>query len=385
VNRFGTSILNDKKSIVDIHLLENQLVINRLKKDKTLTESVKSELIDNLENTIMMERFGQPVQKNTVVQNTISDVKKIIISFIKSVGVFGKALFNFIKGLSLSDVDFKAVWLMIKNKDFIGLVKSTGNWFLKRLIDGFVVYKKLHEILSKGVCESFAGTTPVVALKNFLQKYGQDYLDKMMMKPDLVNPKIKEIIENDYQGKKNEAINDIRILKLTVASKGFLKTSAGLALRTAIGCGMAWVAWQTWQTMVFKGDLVYDYNLEQAVDAIAGKFNVADWFLSADDKNNDTGFENLLWLLAGHKGVNSVTSFDISTNIGIAAVVTIMAIWIKRNKESWEKIKDTKFAKAIIVNYNSSVNKIKDTSDQVRHNFSSYVPMLVRYKFLKKT
>jgi len=406
VSTKGLDILDNNSSVfIDKTLLEQQIIYNRLQSDKKLSESLREDIFVALKNEdILTEGFLQSAKeiagnmkdkvKGAVdnVADKVNDVKaavtnwmdvaveeakKVILTFAKAMGEFGKALVEFIKGFG--DIDYKAVWAMIKDADFVGLAKSAGAWLMKRVTDGIVLYKKIFETLDKGIFANLAGSKPIDALRNWIQTHLQENLDKIT-DPNSSNPEIKKIIDEKYNGDIKEALNDKEIIRLTLADKGVLKTAGGIALRTGVGALLAYIAWETWNAMVFKGELIYDYDFGQALSAISGNFNVADWFLSTDG-----GFETLLWLIAGKMGMGSIASSDTSINIKIAVVVTLIMIWVKKNPGTWKQIKDSAFVKKVISTYEDSKKRLSGAAEAIVDKFKNIKEgIFLKMGFLKK-
>lgn len=443
-NKYGNRILNPKlKSFVDTSLLEQQLVINKLKKDKKLDTPLREALIAGLEEEFLTEGFLSKVadlvkkakdiaaQAETDVKDkakegaekvadvassavstvgdwmnvAIDEAKKVILTLAKTLGDFGKALVEFLKGFG--DVDLKAAWAMFKSKDFVGIAKSTGSWLLKRLTDGIALYQKLFGGI-KGFFGDLAKTKPIEAIRGWLEKNVQKTLDDLFQ-PNTSNSEIKKIIETKYldaaaetvsktelkgiqfdpsnsehmakawtQARK-DAMNDPTVLRLTLKSDGFAKTATMLTLRTGIGCLLAYAAWETWNAMVFIGDIVYDYNFEQALAAIAGKFDVAGWFLSSDG-----GFQSLVLLIGGGLGMGSIAPAALIAKISLAAVVTVIVIWSKKNPGVWNSIKDSDFGKKVLITYEESKSKIAKPAQNAADATNVKVDTLVNMHFLKK-
>lgn len=441
-NKYGKRILNPKlKSFVDTSLLEQQLVINKLKKDKKLDTPLREALIAGLEEEFLTEGFLSKVadlvkkakdiaaQAETDVKDkakegaekvadvassavstvgdwmnvAIDEAKKVILTLAKTLGDFGKALVEFLKGFG--DVDLKAAWAMFKSKDFVGIAKSTGSWLLKRLTDGIVMYQKLFGGI-KGFFGDLAKTKPVEAVRGWLEKNVQKTLDDLFQ-PNTSNSEIKKIIETKYldaaaekysktlnvqfdpnttkhmdgawaQARK-DAMNDPTVLRLTLKSDGIAKTATMLTLRTGIGCLLAYAAWETWNAMVFIGDVVYDYNFEQALAAIAGKFDVAGWFLSSDG-----GFQSLMLLIGGGLGMGSIAPNALLAKVSLAAVVTVIVMWSKKNPGVWNSIKDSDFGKKVLSTYEESKSKIAKPAQNAADATNVKVDTLVNMHFLKK-
>jgi len=406
---YGLDILDTtSKTFVPKSLLKQQLIYNRLINDKKIDTILKEAILETMMNdNILTEGFidsakdlaGKAANVVKTVSSNIADAaeatvdaakstitnwmnvaveeaKKVIITFAKAMGEFGKALVEFLKGFG--DVDYKAVWAMIKDADFVGLAKSAGSWLIKRVADGIVLYQKIYETLNKGIFANLAGSKPVEALRNWIQKNLQDKLDAIT-DPNTSNPEIKKIIDEKYNGDIKAALNDKEVLRLTLADKGVMKTAGGLMFRTGIGTLLAYIAWETWNAMVFKGELIYDYDFGAALSAIAGNFNVADWFLSSDG-----GFETLLWLIAGKMGMGSLASSDTSFNIKLAVVVTLIMLWIKKYPETWKQIKNSAFAKKVLTTYEESKKRIAETSQAIVDKFTKVKNIIMKTGFIKK-
>ena len=410
VERDGLEILDtESKTFVNKVLLEQQLIYNKLQSDKKISENLREAILERLENEeILTEGFLQKAKEiadktkeavktgaeavagaadaavgvaNGTISNwmqvAVEEAKKVILTFAKAMGEFGKALVEFLKGFG--DVDYKAVWVMIKDGNFVGLSKAAGTWLMKRVTDGAVLYKQIFAALDAGIFKNLAGSKPVEALRDFLQKHLQDNLDKLT-DPDMGNQEIKKIVDSKYKGDIKEALNDKEVLRLTLADKGVLETLGKYGFRTAIGALMAYIAWETWNAMVFKGELIYDYNFADAVAAVGGKFNVADHFLSSDG-----GFETLLWLIAGKLGMGSIASSDTGFNIKIAVVVTLIMLWVKKNPNVWKKIKESAFAKKVVATYEESKKRIAGGAETIINKFQNIkTDLFVKMGFLKK-
>lgn len=293
---------------------------------------------------------------------------------------------------------------MFKSKDFAGMAKSTGQWLLKRLTDGVVLYQKLFG----GIKEFFgdmAKTKPIDALRGWLEKNLQSQLEEIFH-PNTKDATIKKIIEAKYLDKAAEtasksiegqfdpsnpdhmaaawkqtridAMNDPEVLRATLASDGLAKTAAMLTMRTGIGCLLAYVAWETWNAMIFSGDLVYDYSFEQAVAAISGKFDVAGWFLSSDG-----GFQTLSYLIAGALGMGSIAPPHVLAKLSLAVVVTVIVLWTKKNPDVWNSIKDSDFGKKVATTFKESQNTIGAPAKKVSDQFNK-TDVFTKAGFLKK-
>lgn len=406
VERDGLEILDtSSKTFIDKNILEQQIIYNRLQTDKKISENLREAILERLEDEeILSEGFIQKAKdiagktKETIkagaeaVSNTanaasgainnwmqvaVEEAKKVILTFAKAMGEFGVALVEFLKGFG--DIDYKAVWVMIKDRNFVGLAKSAGLWLMKRITDGIVLYKQIFNTLDAGIFKYFSESKPVEALRDFLQKFLQDKIDKLT-DPNIGNPEIKKIVDEKYNGDIKEALNDKQVLRLTLADSGILKTLAKYGFRTAIGTLMAYISWETWNEMVFKGDLIFDYNFSAAIEAIGGKFNVADHFLSSDG-----GFETLLWLIAGKLGMGSIASSDKKVNIKIAVVVTLIMLWIKKNPVTWKSIKDSAFAKKVVETYEESKKRISGGAEAILSKFQNIkTDLFVKMGFLKR-
>jgi len=406
VERDGLEILDtNSKTFINKNILEQQLIYNRLQSDKKISENLREAILERLENEeILSEGFIQKAKEiadktkeavkagaeavsntadttsgaiNNWMQVAVEEAKKVILTFAKAMGEFGRALVEFLKGFG--DIDYKAVWVMIKDRNFVSLAKSAGTWLMKRVTDGAVLYKEIFNALDNGIFKNLSGSKPIEALRDFLQKYLQDSINKLT-DPNMGNPEIKKIVDEKYNGDIKEALNDTQVLRLTLADSGVLKTLGKYGFRTSIGALLAYIAWETWNTMVFKGDLIYDYNFSAAVESIGGKFNVADHFLSSDG-----GFETLLWLIAGKLGMGSIASSDTKVNIKIAVVVTLIMLWIKRNPLTWKSIKDSAFAKKVVATYEESKKRIVGDADYILSKFQQIkTDLFVKMGFLKK-
>lgn len=401
IDNFGVEILD--RNILKNEIFTEAIILNKLQNEKRMPYYLKEEILNELINDEILtegfidslsDKFVQAKQttKDAVIKTSanikqkvtdwmnvaIDEAKKVVMTFTKSMGEFGAAFMEFIKGFG--DIDFKAAWFLLKDGDFIGLVKSAGEWLMKRATDGLVMYQKIYATLDKGIFKNLAGSKPIVALRDFLTEHVQQELEKLIS-PNSDNVEIKKIIEDKYHGDVKSAMNDKEVIRLILADEGVGKTLAKYGFRTAIGALLAYIAWETWNVMVFKGELIYDYDFSRALDAIAGKFDVAGWFL--DDKG---GFETLLWLIAGKLGMGSIASDNTTTNIKLAVVVTIIVIWIKKNPTTWKQIKESDFGKKVVKVYNDSKNRIVGTAEKVVSQFKEVkLNILMRMGFIKKS
>lgn len=420
----GIEILKETKCPVDKTLFENQIVLNKLKNNKTLDESLKQKLIHRLNTTILNEGVSTistkhallriitesenvetaPEEKKPMlgrmydtarswINIAVEDAKKVVSTFVSEFGEFGVAFLSFIK--SFGDIGFKAGWAMLKNRDFVGLVTSTGKWLMARLMSFLAVYSKLYSAVHTGFFANLANTTPINALRLWLQENVQEQLDALFH-PNSSNPEIKNIIqtkylkaawdealqdsdnpyppETDVVGRERwikrvwrqagmNAMFDKEVMRLTLRDDGLGKTILKKTLFFSIGGLLAWVAYEAWMLMIFTGDFVADYNVQFMWDTLTGKFDIAEFFLGTKE-----GFECLFALIAGKMNVLSAINWfgaDNAFHFKFAVVLTVIMMWADRFPEQWESIKNSKFGQAVITSYKEATEEIAGNAAKI--------------------
>ena len=376
--------LEEKENLNNQELLEKikqKLLEKRILKSPLLTESEKTVILNSISGSeILNEGIKELAQKaKDFVQLSIKEVKKVFSTFKAAMGQFGAELLAFLKGFKT--IDLKEIWGMIKDKQFIRLAKYVGNWLLQRLSDGAVLYREAHKALEVGVFQNLATTKPVEALRMVLKNNIQDKLDDMLTPKN--SPELMKYMGQKYPGKKvTEVLDDKIVLKYIFKNQSVISALSKLGFRVAIGAFLAYVAWETWNTMVFKGDLIYDYDFSQAWNAIKGNFDISGWFLS-----DDGGFETLLWLIAGYLGMGSIAPSDSRMTIGLAVVVTVIMIWKNKNARTWIKIKSSKIAKKIVKLYEDSKKRVVDASKKLtsalKNDITHLAEKMKKFGFLK--
>jgi hypothetical protein len=425
-NEYGFKVFHDgDKFSINKNLLEAQIIKSKIA-DSKFDPIIKEAMLNVYNDELLTEGFLQKAAEiankvkekaaevasaandatGAVVDKTkkvaskiknfmdvaIEEARKIKDTFIKAMGEFGTAFLKFLEGFG--EINLKAGWVMFKEGKFLEMGKAVGNYLLNRFADAFNVYQKIFDVLNKGVFANLAKSKPIDGLRNFLQENLQDNLDQMFQ-PDTTNKEIKDIVEKKYldnaaetvsktmkeqfnpsnpehmklawKQAKEDAMNDTEVIRATMKDQGVSKTAKMIALRTGIGAGLAYLAFWTWNNMIFKGELIYDYDFTGAVNAVMGKYNIADWFLS-----DDGGFETLLWLFGGLAGFSIADWFG-SGNLTVAAIVTVIAIWIRKNPGTWDKIKNSDFAKNVIKVYNDSKKKIESGYNSAKQAFGDLI------------
>jgi hypothetical protein len=361
----------NKKLLNEILIIKlNESNFNYIEKGKILNELLKEKILDNSYSNLLNEYLISAKKENIFennnnlnengikqwIQNSINDIKKILNGFKTAMGAFGKALIGFFKGFN--DFEMQQAIKLLKNKKFVSLAKYIGNWLLERFTDSATLYHEMQKILENSVFKSISHTNVVEWLKNFLKKHVQDNIDKLT-NYSTGNQKIIKIINDKYNGDKDEALLDREVLKLILQDKGVAKSGAILILKMGLGSYLAYLSWEIWNTMVFKGDLIYDYNFSGAIDAIKGKYDLSEWFFS------DSGTETLIWYFLGALGMPSIAPESKMAQITLAIVVTVIVIWIKKHPNEWKNFLDSKFVKKIMEIYENSKKRIILKSEEV--------------------
>jgi len=328
----------------------------------TLYKQIKKTDFNKIQNDInLLERIF--INDDVLTeQSFINELKNITTSLINKLGHIGRWIITFIKDLKSNlREDF---FNLLKQKSAIEILKYVGGWLLKRLLDGASIYRLGHKVIGQRIFGTLAKTKPILALRNWLQDNIQDKIDEITI-PNIKNKKIVNIINNKYNSNITESLVDPTVLKYILTSDSIIKNSSMITLRAFIGAGLAFISWKTWNLMVFKGDIIYDYDFSQALDAITGNFNLADWFL--DDNG---GFETLIWLISGELGVGSIApTHDIT--IKLAVIITCIMVWKKKFPSKWRKITSIKFIKFINESYRESNNKFKKYFKTLKDGFET--------------
>lgn len=424
VESHGYEILKQSRCPVDQALFEKQIVVNKLKRTKQLHEALKSQLIHGLTQQILNESVSKsstkqllssiinesenveaaPSEKKSSLRKlydkarswvdiAVEDAKKVVSTFVTEFGDFGIAFLSFIRGFG--DIGFKAGWAMLQNRDFVGIVISTGKWLMKRLASFLAVYSKLYSAVHTGFFANLANTTPINALRLWLQENVQEQLDALFH-PNSSNPEIKNIIqtkylqaawdaalqdsdnpyppETDVVGRERwikrvwrqagmNAMYDKEVMRLTLRDDGLGKTILKKTLFFSIGGLLAWVAYEAWMLMIFTGDFVADYNVQFMWDTLTGKFDISEFFLGTKE-----GFECLFALIAGKMNVLTAINWfgaDNAFHFKFAVVLTVIMMWADRFPEQWDAIKNSKFGQAVITSYKEATEEIAGNAAKI--------------------
>ena len=319
---------------------EQKLIIEYFNQlEKVINNKILFESVDDLNKLLLEEAEDK------------SFMQKVIEGFKSSLKEFGEALVYFVKNI-VSKEDLKIVFKMLKSFKFLSLAKHLGNWLIKVLKEGYKVYLKAHEILQEAIFKSLANTKPVEWIRDFLQQHLQQQIDDLFNN----NEELKRYVEQKYPGRGiKEVLTKPDVLKIVFENDGILNGIKKYGIVIGIGSFLAYLAWNIWCTMIFKGELIYDYDFSAALNAVKGNYNIGEFFF------DESGIETLFWLLAGIAGVKSVTSFSEMTNIVIMAVVTIY----RKLEGKFEEFKDTKTYKFIVEKYKAIGREFFDVYNEI--------------------